>query len=108
MNGHIAVDIGGTFTDLVYFDEARGLLLEKVPTVPANPADGVLSAIDKGQVDLHHVSRFFHGTTLGINTLLEGKGAITGLIATAGEPFSQSAATNILRRRRGLGRRGAI
>lgn len=84
MNGYVAIDIGGTFTDLVYFDEVRGLLLEKVPTVPGSPADGVLAAIDKGKVELNQVTRFFHGTTLGINTLLEGKGAITGLIATAG------------------------
>jgi N-methylhydantoinase A len=84
MSGYVAIDIGGTFTDLVYFDEDRGLLLEKVATVPAEPAQGVTAAIDKAAINLGQVDRFFHGTTLGINTLLEGTGAPTGLITTAG------------------------
>src|SRR5579884_3743114 len=83
MTRYVAIDIGGTFTDLVISDE-RGLVLEKVPTVPANPAGGVTAAIEKARVDVGGVDRFFHGTTLGINTLLEGKGAATGLITTAG------------------------
>jgi N-methylhydantoinase A len=80
-----AVDVGGTFTDLVLLDPVTGdVQLTKSPTTPQAPSEGVLRAIEKVGLDLGEARFFFHGTTLGINTLLEHKGAKVGLITTAG------------------------
>lgn len=80
-----AVDVGGTFTDLVVLDAETGKVsFAKAPTTPAEPSEGVLAAIGKSQLDLPRATTFFHGTTLGINTMLEHKGARTGLITTKG------------------------
>jgi N-methylhydantoinase A len=80
-----AVDVGGTFTDLVVLDTETGeTRLEKTPTVPSAPADGVVTAIRKGRVDVAASPTFFHGTTIGLNALLERRGALVGLIGTAG------------------------
>lgn len=80
-----AVDVGGTFTDLVVLDDETGeVSFAKAPTTPQQPAQGVLAAIRKSQLELSQASTFFHGTTLGLNTMLEHKGARTGLITTRG------------------------
>jgi N-methylhydantoinase A len=80
-----AVDVGGTFTDLVLLDPSTGdVQLTKSPTTPQAPSEGVLSAIGKVGLSLPDARFFFHGTTLGINTLLERKGAKVGLITSAG------------------------
>lgn len=80
-----AIDVGGTFTDIVVFDTQTGdVRLEKTPTVPSAPADGVMNAIAKAEVDVPTATTFFHGTTLGINTLLEHAGARVGLITSQG------------------------
>ena len=79
-----AVDVGGTFTDLVLLDHEGGVLVAKAPTTPSDPTEGILSAIEKASLNLAESDLFFHGTTLGINTLLEGKGAKVGLITTEG------------------------
>jgi N-methylhydantoinase A len=80
-----AVDVGGTFTDLVLLDPSTGeVQLTKSPTTPQAPSEGVLSAIEKVGMSLPDARFFFHGTTLGINTLLERKGAKVGLITSAG------------------------
>ncbi len=80
-----AVDVGGTFTDLVVLDGDTGRVsFAKVPTTPADPAEGVVAAVDKARLELPQAGAFFHGTTLGINTMLEHKGARTGLITTRG------------------------
>jgi N-methylhydantoinase A len=80
-----AVDVGGTFTDLVVLEAETGeISFAKAPTTPAEPAEGVLAAIAKSTLDLPRARAFFHGTTLGINTMLEHKGARTGLITSKG------------------------
>ena len=80
-----AIDVGGTFTDIVVLDEESGeVSYAKAQTTPSEPSDGVFNAIDKASVDIAEAQRFFHGTTLGINTVLERKGAATGLITTKG------------------------
>jgi N-methylhydantoinase A len=80
-----AVDVGGTFTDLVLLDPSTGdVQLTKSPTTPQAPSEGVLSAIGKVGLSLPDARFFFHGTTLGINTLLEHKGAKVGLITSQG------------------------
>ena len=87
MATRIGVDIGGTFTDLVYFDEDSGQTVEgKVPTVPSAPEEGVVAAI-KGHVPPDVIARarfFLHGTTVGLNALLERRGSKVGLITTEG------------------------
>jgi N-methylhydantoinase A len=80
-----AVDVGGTFTDLVARDNATGEIRRaKVPTTPSDPSQGILAVTRKADVALPGVRRFFHGTTFGLNTVLEGKGAKLGLITTRG------------------------
>jgi N-methylhydantoinase A len=83
----IGVDIGGTFTDLVYFDDRSGRTAEgKVPTTPAAPEQGVINAVrEHVPADvLAEASYFLHGTTVGLNALLERRGAKVGLLATEG------------------------
>jgi N-methylhydantoinase A len=81
----IAADIGGTFTDVAAFDEASGeLRLGKVLSTPEKLVDGVLSGVEEAGVSLAESSLFFHGSTIGINTLLERTGARTALITTKG------------------------
>lgn len=77
----IALDIGGTFVDAIQFDrDTGGIELAKASTTPQQPSKGVLEALVKLGTDLHEADIFVHGTTLGINAILERKGAITGII----------------------------
>lgn len=83
----IGVDVGGTFTDLVLHDAATGeIRVAKQPTTPAAPERGVLAAVDAAvpQDLLARCRHFVHGTTVGLNALLERRGATVGLITTAG------------------------
>lgn len=81
----LAVDIGGTFVDAIIFDRETGFVsLEKAPTTPTDPTQGVLNAIGKVDADLDNTEAFVHGTTLGVNAVLEREGARTGIITNAG------------------------
>lgn len=81
----VGVDVGGTFTDLLYLDQAAGdVHLAKVPTTPDNQAFGVLEALDQAEVDLAALDLLVHGTTTTTNALLERKLAVTGLVTTRG------------------------
>ena len=84
----VATDVGGTFTDLVFFetDESgrQSIRTAKVDTTPPNFDEGVLNVLAKGNVDIGSVSFFAHGTTVVINALTERKGVKTGLITTEG------------------------
>jgi hypothetical protein len=85
----LAVDIGGTFTDVVLLDAAgTTTVIEKVLTTPKEPAagvmDGVRRALARAGVGARDVRYVIHGTTLVTNALIERKGAPTGLITTAG------------------------
>ena len=87
MATRIGVDIGGTFTDLIYYDDVSGeSLVAKVPTTPDNPDEGVVNAIGQAvPADRVKASEYFlHGTTVGINALLQRRGAVVGLLATEG------------------------
>jgi N-methylhydantoinase A len=81
----IAVDVGGTFTDVVVLgDDGDGLRYEKVETVPSDPAHGVLTGFEKAQAELDGLEFFVHGTTLGINALLTRGGARVAIVTTRG------------------------
>jgi N-methylhydantoinase A len=83
----VGVDVGGTFTDLIVRDEHTGeVLVGKVLSSPGAPEDGVLHAIGAtlADGDVRHASAFVHGTTVGLNALLERRGATVGLLATRG------------------------
>ena len=85
MSFRLAVDIGGTFVDAVMFDVKSGAWkLEKSFTTPGNAAAGVNAAIKRLGLDGSALDSFVHGTTLGLNTVLEHKGVVTGIITNAG------------------------
>jgi N-methylhydantoinase A len=81
----IASDIGGTFTDLVYYDSGTGDLgLEKVSSTPEDLAQGVLDEVKGARFPVDRTDFFVHGSTVVINALTERTGARTGLITTRG------------------------
>ena len=81
----IAVDVGGTFTDVIVLDEAtQTLRLEKVETTPHDPAAGVLQSFHKADAKLGAINYFVHGTTLGLNALLTRRGAKVAIVTTKG------------------------
>ena len=87
MATRIGVDIGGTFTDLIFYDEQKNeITVAKVPTTPAQPEraviDAVISSVSKAFIA--QTQYFLHGTTVGLNALLERRGANVGLLATKG------------------------
>lgn len=87
MATRLGVDVGGTFTDLIFYDDETGEIhVAKEPTTPAAPEDGVLSAIDAtvSEEELRATQYFLHGTTVGLNSLLTRTGAVVGLLATRG------------------------
>ncbi|HBY93959.1 MAG TPA: 5-oxoprolinase [Chloroflexi bacterium] len=78
----IGIDIGGTFTDLVIFDEVSGTLqTHKVLSTPQDPAQGVFDGLRIVQNGRWQV---VHGSTVATNALLERKGARTALVTTRG------------------------
>ena len=85
----IGVDVGGTFTDLLLYDPARGLTATgKRPTTPAAPNEAITAGITRLLAETgtapEDVAGIVHGTTLITNTVLERTGARVGLIATEG------------------------
>ena len=89
MTYSLAIDIGGTFTDIVVYDHARAQSLShKELTTPDAPHKGVVSGIKRlfkeHEIPYSKVVRVVHATTLFTNALIERKGAVTGLITTAG------------------------
>ena len=81
----VAVDIGGTFTDVVVFDEAKSsLTLAKVLSTPAELAKGVQEGLTKTAVPLDSVLSLIHGSTVVINAIVERTGAKTALVTTKG------------------------
>lgn len=85
----IGIDVGGTHTDLVWFDETGGgLKIHKVPSTPDDPSraaiDGLLQLCTEVGENPSTISHFMHGTTVATNIALEHNGARTGLITTEG------------------------
>ena len=87
MATRVGVDVGGTFTDLVFYDDESGeVRVGKGSTRPSAPDEGVRDVVADtvGSESLASSSYFLHGTTVGINSLLERRGAVVGLLATRG------------------------
>ena len=81
----VAVDIGGTFTDLVAYDHETGsVAYTKSPTTYGNLVDGVLDCFAKAKLDPASAHFVNHGTTLVINALIQRKGAKAALVTTQG------------------------
>jgi N-methylhydantoinase A len=87
MATRIGVDVGGTFTDLIFYDDETGeIRVGKEPTTPAAPEEGVLTAVSSSVPEdrVGAAEYFLHGTTVGLNSLLTRTGAVVGLLATRG------------------------
>ncbi|HVB89388.1 MAG TPA: hydantoinase/oxoprolinase family protein [Beijerinckiaceae bacterium] len=84
----VTVDTGGTFSDFVFFDEDTGRIsVAKIASTPEDPSRAILAGVElliAQGVAPHDIGYFCHGTTVGTNALLEGKGARTGLLVTRG------------------------
>ena len=87
MSGRLGVDVGGTFTDLVFLDDRTGRVgVAKLPSTPAAPEEAVLGVMREHVPSglLQSSGLFLHGTTVGLNALLERRGATVGLLTTKG------------------------
>lgn len=89
MAHRLGIDSGGTFTDVVLFDEQSGKLnITKTPSTPHNPSIGVFNGFQKiikqQGIDAQDISSLIHGTTVATNALLEYKGVRTALLLTRG------------------------
>ena len=85
----VAIDIGGTFTDIVIQNEETGEIYgTKTPSTTQDQSIGLMKGIKKVceelDVDVHEIRSILHGTTVATNAVLEGKGAKVGLITTSG------------------------
>ena len=85
----IGVDIGGTFTDVVFADtETNDIRVHKVPTTPDDPSLGMLDAVrelcEREELSPAEVGHLFHGTTIATNAVLTHDGARTGMITSEG------------------------
>jgi N-methylhydantoinase A/oxoprolinase/acetone carboxylase beta subunit len=85
----VGVDVGGTFTDLIYVDDEAGVVrVHKLPTTPDDPSRGTIQGIQEicseaGQSPAS-LEQVFHGTTIATNIVIEHSGATVGMITTEG------------------------
>ena len=81
----VGVDVGGTFTDAVaYDDRTRRIVYAKAPSTPADPTEAVVDAIDALGVPFDEIGHFVHGITIGTNAILQGRGATVWMLVTKG------------------------
>jgi N-methylhydantoinase A len=85
----LGIDIGGTFTDFALVDDETGrTAVHKQLTTPQDPSQAVLNGVERlladRKVPIAEVSALVHGTTLVTNAVIERKGAVTGMLTTAG------------------------
>ncbi|MGG4603345.1 hydantoinase/oxoprolinase family protein [Paenalcaligenes sp. Me131] len=83
-NTRVAVDVGGTFTDICVMDEHTGRISIEKTSSTVDPIEGILNAVDKSKVDLNQVSLFSHGTTVATNALITRRLPRTAMICTEG------------------------
>lgn len=89
MSYRLGVDVGGTFTDLLLFDDVTGNSHKtKVPSTPDDPSRAVVNGTRDickiAGISADQIDYFLHGTTVATNAVLEGKGARVGLVVTEG------------------------
>ncbi len=84
MSLNIAVDVGGTFTDLISLDAVGRIGEAKSLTTPDDPSGGIFDVLGKAGVDFDAIAYFVHGSTVGTNLLIERRGPKVGLITTKG------------------------
>src|ERR1700732_5494006 len=84
----VAVDIGGTFTDIALLTDTSLIHQSKISSTPADPSIAVIEGVAQLLAELSvapgAIAEVLHGTTVGSNTILKRKGARTGLITTRG------------------------
>ena len=85
----LAIDVGGTFTDVVLLNLATGQVrLHKTPSTPDDPSRGFITGVSRilkeNGVAYSQVRRIFHGTTIATNAILEGKGTPVGVLVSEG------------------------
>ncbi len=80
----IGIDIGGTFTDVVYQLGEEAIRYEKILTTPDDITEGIFAALEKAEVDVASLEVFLHGTTVALNAFLQGKTPPVGLVTTGG------------------------
>jgi 5-oxoprolinase (ATP-hydrolysing)/N-methylhydantoinase A len=85
----LGVDVGGTFTDLIYVDDEAGkILVHKIPTTPGDPSQGTVQGVQEvtqlAGVAPSELDQVFHGTTIATNIVIEHNGAKVGMITTEG------------------------
>lgn len=84
-NLRVAVDVGGTFTDVCIFDdESQSMRVTKVPSTPHDPMEAVMSGVQRANVNLADVSLFSHGTTVATNALITRRFPKAALVTTRG------------------------
>lgn len=84
-NTRVAVDVGGTFTDICIMDEGTGAIrIEKIASTPDDPMRAVMDGIEVGKIDLGGVSMFSHGTTVATNALITRNLPRSAMICTEG------------------------
>ncbi|HEV2301646.1 MAG TPA: hydantoinase/oxoprolinase N-terminal domain-containing protein, partial [Stellaceae bacterium] len=90
MTSYLGTDVGGTFTDFVFYSESGEVHCWKVPSTPARPGDSVLDGVDEIRASLSlgdgewRGLAHTHSSTVATNALIERKGAKIGLIVSAG------------------------
>ena len=81
----VAVDVGGTFTDICIFDESsQTMRVTKVPSTPDNPMQAVLNGVRRANIDLKDVELFSHGTTVATNALITRRFPKAAMVTTKG------------------------
>ena len=81
----VAVDVGGTFTDVCIFDEDdKTMRVTKVPSTPTDPMVGVMNGVKRAEIDLADVEMFSHGTTVATNALITRNFPAAALVTTTG------------------------
>ena len=81
----VAVDVGGTFTDICVFDEStQKMRVTKVPSTPDNPMEAVLNGVKRANIDLSQVELFSHGTTVATNALITRRFPKSAMVTTKG------------------------
>ena len=83
-NLRVAVDVGGTFTDICIMDDTTGLIRIEKTASSKDPIDAIMSGLDKAAIDLGKVALFSHGTTVATNALITRRLPRTAMVCTKG------------------------